>query len=635
MEKELLRFSTTGSVDDGKSTLIGRLLFETRAIFEDQFAAIEKTSRRRGQGETDLSLLLDGLAAEREQGITIDVAWRYFATPKRRFVIADTPGHEQYTRNMITGASQAQLAIILIDARRGVQIQSKRHGFLLSLLQVPHLIVAVNKMDLVNYAEDVFQAIVAEYAGFSSKLEIRDISYLPVSALAGDNITRRSENMPWYQGPTLLHSLENVEIGADRNLIDFRFPVQYVLRPNQNFRGYAGKVASGLIRPGENVAVLPSGQTAHIEKIHSFDGELDQAAIGESVTLTLDRELDISRGDMLVRPHNLPLVGSALDAMLCWLDDSPLDPERTYLLKHGTRTVRAHLQTISYLIDVNTLARRPAESFALNEIGRVEIQTAQPLAFDPFRENPATGRFILIDPDHCRTVAAGMIRGPVRHLADVIQTVDSHGASPPGGQAPAGAPNISPIHQVIAPREWEERNGHRGAVLWMTGLSGSGKSTIADLLVRRLFEQGRRVIGLDGDQLRHGLCSDLGFSPAERAENVRRAAEVARLFLDQGNLVVASFVSPYRSDRALVRERIPAQGFFEVFVDTPLEVCQARDPKGLYRKAAAGEIPGFTGLSAPYEPPQRPEIHLRTLELSVEQAVTELLTRLRASGILP
>lgn len=619
---DMLRFTTTGSVDDGKSTLIGRLLYESKAIFEDQFLAIEKSSHKRGFEEADLSLLLDGLAAEREQGITIDVAYRYFSTAKRKFIIADTPGHEQYTRNMVTGASNAQLAIILIDARHGVLTQSRRHGFLLSLLQVPHLIVAVNKMDLVDYSESVFDAIVSDYLRFAEKLDIHDMSFIPVSALKGDNITTRSENMPWYQGATLLHTLEHVEVSADRNLIDFRYPVQYVIRPDQNFRGYAGKVASGSIRSGEEIAVLPSGKRSTVKSIVTYDGECEQASAGESVVICLQDEVDISRGDILVRPYNLPLFEKSLDATLCWLDETALVRGKFYWLKQGTRTVKAFVNHIHYLIDVNTLNRRQTQRFELNEIGRVEIQLSHALAFDAYTHNHATGSFILIDPDTCHTVAAGMIRGDVRKVEDLTEAKQSKSS------------NVSQQSIGVELERWQARNQHRGAVLWLTGLSGAGKSTLAQALVETLFARNCQVMSLDGDNLRHGLCGDLGFGAADRSENIRRVGEVAKLFYLQGNIVICTFISPFRSDRDRVRSIMPAGSFFEVYVDCDLSVCKQRDPKGLYKKAEAGEILDFTGVHSPYEPPLQPEIHLRTQESDVASNVKLILKALTEADII-
>jgi bifunctional enzyme CysN/CysC len=625
MAKEPLRLTTTGSVDDGKSTLIGRLLFETKTIFEDQLLAIEKTSTRRGQGEVDLSLLLDGLAAEREQGITIDVAYRYFGTAKRRFIIADTPGHEQYTRNMITGASQAQLAIILIDASKGVQVQSRRHGFLLSLLRVPHLIVAINKMDKVDYSEAVYQDIVDAYSDFSQKLDIHDIRYIPVSALKGDNVTTRSEHMPWYTGSTLLHTLENVEVAADHNLIDFRFPVQYVMghhntqrqqtpgvtatdHPTDTFRGYAGKVASGQIRPGEAVAILPRGTRSRVREVLTYDGPLAVAGSGDSVVITLEDERDISRGDMLVRPENLPHSAQDLDTMLCWLGDAPMVPAKTYLLKHTTRTVKVQIEKLHYRMDVNTLSRVPSTGFVLNEIGRVELHTAAPLLFDAYANNRTTGSFILIDPENAQTVAAGMIRGTVRHLVE--------------------------SDAEITPELWARRNTHQGAVIWLTGYSGAGKSTLAKALHQRLFDQLCQVVALDGDQLRQGLCQDLGFSAADRSENIRRAGEVARLFYLQGNLVICSFISPFQADRDAVRAMLPSEAMLEIHVDCDLQVCQQRDVKGLYRKALSGEIPEFTGISSPYEAPLSPDLRVRSDQQSIADCVNAIIELLAQRKLL-
>ena len=625
-DKGILRLTTTGSVDDGKSTLIGRLLYETNCIFEDHYLSVEKTSQRRGNEQVDLSLLLDGLASEREQGITIDVAYRYFATKKRKFVIADCPGHEQYTRNMVTGASNSELAIILIDARHGIQTQSRRHGFLLSLLQVPHLIVAVNKMDLVGYSQEVYESIVSEYAAFSEKLDIHDIVYIPVSALNGDNITTRSSEMSWYDGPTLLHHLENVEVSADKNLIDFRFPVQYVLRPDQNFRGYAGRVASGLIRTGEPVAILPSGRTSVIKSIETFDGSLTQASAGESIVLTLHDEIDISRGDMIVRQNNLPQNSQTLDAMLCWMDNKVMESDHFYLLKHTTKTVKAFITHIPYLIDVNSLHRQPGKNFELNEIGRVELKTSQPLQFDAYRMNRTTGSFILIDPLTHHTVAAGMIRSNTRHVTDMQVERPAQSYT---------SPNVTWANQGVTRVNWEEHNGHKGAVLWFTGLSGAGKSTIAAYLTRLLFDLGIQVMALDGDNMRHGLCGDLGFSDRDRSENIRRIGETAKLFFEQGNIVICTFISPFRQDRHFVRSLLPEKSMFEIYVNCPLSACKARDPKGLYAKAERGEILNFTGVGSPYEAPESPEMELNTEVFSVTQSVEMILSLLKERQILP
>jgi bifunctional enzyme CysN/CysC len=629
-EKTLLRLVTTGSVDDGKSTLIGRLLYETHGIFEDQYAAIERTSRKKGLEDVDLALLLDGLSAEREQGITIDVAYRYFESPKRKFIIADSPGHEQYTRNMVTGASNAELAIILIDARRGVLPQSKRHGLIVSLLQVPHLIVAINKMDLVDYSETVYNDIVAMYEAFSDKLEIHDITFIPVSALKGDNVVRKSDRMPWYDGFTLLHYLENVHVSADRNLVDFRFPVQYVIRPHQDFRGFAGSILSGTIHKGQEIAVLPSGNTSTVASIVTYDkGEQPEAFVGQAVTLTLADELDVSRGDMIVRQNNLPQVGQHIGAILCWMDDSrALEQGKFYLLKQTTRTVRAYITRIIYKIDVNTLHREQTEKLELNEIGRLEIRTALPIFFDSYNANRGTGSFILIDPLTQNTVGAGLIRGAVQTISDITEQ-------------PAAEPQLrrkSP-HAVwsgwnIPRAERETRNQHQAAVLWLTGLSGSGKSTIAKRLERELFAAGCQTMLLDGDLIRHGLNGDLGFTPAERSENIRRVGEVAKLFFESGHLVLCTFISPFAKDRAFVRSLLPADRFWEIYVKCDLEVCKRRDPNGLYQKALSGEIAEFTGISSPYEAPDRPELIVETDLVSVEDIVAHIIDALRHEQII-
>lgn len=621
-KKSLLRFTTTGSVDDGKSTLLGRLLYETNSIFEDQYAAISTTSKRTGKEEVDLSLLLDGLAAEREQGITIDVAYRYFATAKRKFIISDTPGHEQYTRNMITGASTAELAIILIDARKGVLTQSKRHGFLLSLLQVPHLVVAVNKMDLVDFSEEVYDSIVQEYKAFSEKLEIHDITFIPVSALEGDNVVTHSERTPWYDGETLLHLLENVHVTADKNLVDFRFPVQNVIRPHLNFRGFAGTVASGVVRVGDDIAVLPSGKTSKVKHIDTYDGKLEEARNGSAVVISLEDEIDISRGNMIVRPTNLPQMSNHFDAQLCWMDEDAMKRGGHYILKHTTSNVKAYVTKIHYLIDVNTLHRRDATSFELNDIGRVEIKTSQKLFFDAYNQNHGTGSFILIDPISNRTVAAGMIRG-VTHTLEELQSEE----------APRSSSNVVWQDGEIALERYAERNQHMPAVLWLTGLSGSGKSTVARALVERLFQENRQVMLLDGDNVRHGLCSDLGFSNEDRSENIRRVGEVAKLFYQTGHLVVCTFISPLREDRDKVRALV-GDNFLEIQVQCDIEVCKRRDPKGLYAKAIAGEIKDFTGISSPYEPAENPEVLIETDVDTVDDCVKTILSTLEEKGLV-
>ena len=595
---ELLRLATAGSVDDGKSTLIGRLLFDSKSIFADQLEAVERTSRERGDGYVNLALLTDGLRAEREQGITIDVAYRYFATPKRKFIIADTPGHVQYTRNMVTGASTADLALVLIDARNGVLEQSRRHAFIASLLGIPHLVVCINKMDLVDWSQKRFEEIRDEFRTFAMRLEVHDLTFIPVSALHGDNVVTRSASMDWYEGSPLLHHLEEVYIASDRNLIDARFPVQYVVRPqgtpdagHHDYRGYAGTVAGGVFKAGDDVVVLPSGFSSKVTAVRGPGGdELTEAYPPQSVTIQLADDIDIGRGDMICRPHNRPLVGSDIDAMVCWFSDTAsLSVGSRYIVRHTTRQAPARVEHLDYRLDVNTLHREgTAEGLTLNEIGRVRLRVQTPLMFDPYRRNRATGSFILVDPVSNDTVAAGMILGAEQ--ANLDSNVVWHATA------------VS-----------RQERGPSGMTIWLTGLSGSGKSTVAVELEHRLVAAGRSAYLLDGDNLRHGLNSNLGFSAADRAENVRRVGEVARLFADAGLVAVVSLVSPYRADRDLVRQAHEDAGlpFVEVFVDTPLEVCEQRDPKGLYARARAGEIQGFTGIDDPYEVPERPDLTLR------------------------
>lgn len=626
LDMDMLRFTTAGSVDDGKSTLIGRLLLDTKNIFEDQLEAVERASRQRGEGYVDLALYTDGLRAEREQRITIDVAYRFFATPRRKFIIADTPGHIQYTRNMVTGASTAELAIILIDAQKGVVTQSKRHGFIASLLQIPHILVAVNKMDLVGYDEAVFRRIAAEYTAFASKLSTPSLTFIPISALLGDNVVQRSAAMPWYDGPSLLHHLEHVSVGASRNLVDFRFPVQMALRPNASFRGFAGQIASGTIRPGEEVVVLPSGRSSRVRSIIAGGGELAEAAAGDSVLLTLEDEIDVSRGDMIVRPGNLPQASSTLQCTLCWMSEEPLDPRTPYILQHTTRQVRAHVDQLTYRIDVDTLHREPARTLELNEIGRVRLVTTQPLFFDSYQINRATGNFILIDPYSNDTVAAGMIRREdltVANYAERLATASS-----------ARSPNVVWERTAISQELREQRHGHRAAVLWFTGLSGSGKSTIARLLERRLWALGCETFYLDGDNVRHGLNRDLGFSAEDRRENIRRVGEVARLAFEHGHLTLCTFISPFRADRRFARSLLPEGRFFEIYVKCDLELAKRRDPKGLYARALAGEIADFTGISSPYEEPEAPELVIESDLISAEDAVEMILAELTARGVV-
>jgi bifunctional enzyme CysN/CysC len=595
---ELLRLATAGSVDDGKSTLIGRLLYDSKAIFSDQLEAVERTSRDRGEGYTNLALLTDGLRAEREQGITIDVAYRYFATPRRKFIIADTPGHIQYTRNMVTGASTADLALILVDARNGVLEQSRRHAFIASLLGIPHLVVCINKMDLVDWSEDRFEVIRDEFRSFAMKLEVHDLIFIPMSALHGDNIVTHSPNMPWYEGTPLLHHLENVHIASDRNLIDARFPVQYVIRPQggtdhslHDYRGYSGTVAGGVFKKGDEVVVLPSGFTSRITDVRGPGGEdIVEAFPPQAVSLSLADDIDISRGDMICRPHNRPLVSQDIDAMVCWFSEqSTLSTGDRFRIRHTTKTATARVETLDYRLDVNTLHRdETAASLSLNEIGRVKLRAQAPIMFDPYRRNRATGSFVLIDPVTNNTVGSGVIVGAEQ--ANVTSNVVWHS-------------NAVERHDRLT----------HGLTIWLTGLSGSGKSTVAVEVERKLVASGRPAYLLDGDNLRHGLNADLGFGAAERAENVRRVGEVAKLFADAGTVAVVSLVSPYRGDRNRVRASHEAAGLrlVEVFMDTPIEICEARDPKGLYAKARAGELRGFTGVDDPYEPPENPDLTLR------------------------
>jgi bifunctional enzyme CysN/CysC len=642
----LLRFTTVGSVDDGKSTLIGRLLMDTKNIYDDQLEAVKKVAKRKGEKEIDLSLLTDGLAAEREQGITIDVAYRYFQTPKRKFIIADTPGHVQYTRNMVTGASTANLAIILIDARRGVLEQSRRHGFIASLLQVSHMIVAVNKIDLVDYSQEVFDSIVEEYDEYSRKLDIKDITYVPVSALKGDNVVVESEKTPWYDGPTVLHMLENVHIGSDLNMRDFRFPVQYVIRPDLNFRGYAGRVVSGSVSPGEEIAVLPSGLISKVKTITTMDGDLEEARAPQSVVITLEDEIDISRGDMIVRRHNLPQVENSIDVILCWMGNDPLEIGKNYFIKHTTRTVNASVSKLIYMFDVNTLHRTDAtehnlfceliktphrtdvNTLLLNEIGRAEIKLTQPIMLDQYNKNRETGSFIVIDPDTNFTVGAGMIRGAVRSIEE---TIHAEGKSDVEEELPV---KVEMERDPVSLREREERYKHKTAVIWFTGLSGSGKSTIAKSLERLLFSTGIHTALLDWDKLHHGLCKDLSFSDQDRIENIRRAGEVARVFYEHGSVVLCTFVSPLRCQRDQVKALIPEGRFFEVFVRCSLQTCIQRDPRGLYKKAIDGEIPQFTGINSPYEEPLNPDIILDSELKSIEENLKAILEMLKSKGII-
>ncbi|MCG8479898.1 MAG: sulfate adenylyltransferase subunit CysN [Spirochaetales bacterium] len=628
-ERDLLRFTTAGSVDDGKSTLIGRMLYDSKQIFQDQMEQLEHSSKLRGEESVNLALLTDGLRSEREQGITIDVAYRYFTTPRRKFIIADTPGHEQYTRNMVTGASTADLAIILIDARNGVVTQSKRHGIIASLLGIPHMVVAVNKLDLVDYSRERFEEIKAEYQDFARKLSINDIEFIPVSALNGDNVVERSAKTPWYEGAPLLQYLETVTIAGDRNLVDFRFPVQHVVRPHQDFRGFSGRIASGTVSIGEEIIVLPSRRKSRVKGIHFYKDELKEAFAGQSVILTLEDEIDISRGDMIVRSHNIPEVSTEFDATLTWMDDQhELDINTQYVLQHTARITRAYVDDLVYRIDVNTLHRSDAETLSLNEIGRVKITAANPIFFDSYDRNRNTGGFVLIDPHDFRTVAAGMIRHASAGTMEELRKEQRQRRIAEMQPTKPASSNIFWDPGYVGLEDRIRRNGHRPTVVWFTGISGSGKSTIAKELEKRLFDAGINAVRLDGDNVRHGLNADLAFSREDRRENVRRIGHLARQLYDFGHIVLCTFVSPYEEDRAAVRSLIPEGDFIEVFVKVNLDEARRRDPKGLYKKVDSGELSGFTGVDAPYEEPTGADVVIDTGRLSVAEAVQPLFNRL-------
>ena len=601
--KSLLRFLTCGSVDDGKSTLIGRLLYDSKMIFEDQLAALEADSKKVGTqgGEIDFALLVDGLAAEREQGITIDVAYRFFSTEKRKFIVADTPGHEQYTRNMVTGASTADAAVILIDARRGVLTQTRRHSYLVSLLGIRHVILAINKMDLVGWSQATYDTILAEYRAFAAQIGLADFTPIPMSALKGENITVHSQAAPWYSGPHLMEVLENLPVGDDLRGRPFRMPVQWVNRPNLDFRGFAGMIASGSVRPGDKIKVLPSARESTIDRIVTQDGDLTNAVAGQSVTLTLKDEIDVSRGDVLATAGDPPAVADQFEATLVWMDDEAMLPGRPYLMKQGTRIVSASVSEPKHKINVNTLEKLAAKRLELNEIGVCNLSLDSPVAFDPYVENRDLGGFILIDRISNRTVAAGMLHFALRRSQNVHwQALDVN-------KAARGA-----------------LKGQRGRVVWLTGLSGSGKSTIANLVEKKLHAEGRHTYLLDGDNVRHGLNRDLGFTDADRVENIRRVGEVAKLMVDAGLIVLVSFISPFRAERQMARDLMAEGDFVEVYVDTPLAVAEQRDVKGLYKKARAGELKNFTGIDSPYEPPLHPEIRIDTTMLEPEAAAERI-----------
>ncbi|TWG94750.1 adenylylsulfate kinase /sulfate adenylyltransferase subunit 1 [Mesorhizobium sp. J18] len=609
--KTLLRFLTCGSVDDGKSTLIGRLLYDTKLIFEDQLAALERDSRKHGTAgeDIDFALLVDGLEAEREQGITIDVAYRFFSTSKRKFIVADTPGHEQYTRNMATGASTADLAIVLVDARQGMLVQTRRHSIIASLLGIRHIVLAVNKIDLVGFDQTVFERIAADYKAFAGNLGFESIVPIPMSARYGDNVTRVSEHMPWYDGPVLLQHLETVDAQPSAENRPFRFPVQYVLRPNLDFRGFAGTIASGTIAEGDPVVVAKSGKPSRVKRIVTYDGDLKQAVEGQAVTIMLEDEIEVSRGNMLVAPDARPQVADQFQAKIIWFNEHALLPGRSYLLRTETDQVNSTITELKYRINVNSFAHEAAKSLELNEVGVCNISVQSPIAFDPFGENRTTGAFVLIDRLTNATVGAGMITHSLRRAANIHwQALD------------------------VTKHSRAEQKHQKPAVLWFTGLSGSGKSTIANLLEKKLHVSGRHTYILDGDNVRHGLNRDLGFTEEDRVENIRRVGEVARLMADAGLIVLVSFISPFRAERRMARELMEEGEFIEVFVDTPFEECVKRDPKGLYARALKGEIKNFTGVDSPYEPPEQADIHLQTVGRSPEEMVDYLEDWLRERG---
>ena len=624
--REMLRFATAGSIDDGKSTLIGRLLHDSRNVYEDTLLSVKNASREKTSAEKiDFALLTDGLKAEREQGITIDVAYRYFSTPKRKFIIADTPGHEQYTRNMATGASTANLSIVLIDARHGVLKQTRRHAFITSLIGVPHLVVAINKMDMVGYSEAVFNTIRQEFSAFTSKLQITDIRFIPISALAGDNVVERSVNMPWYRGEPLLEILENVYIGSDHNLVDLRFPVQHVLRPDQSFRGYCGQVASGRLRKGDEIMVLPSRRTSRIKSIVTFDGELEWAAPPMSVTVTLEDEIDISRGDMLIHRHNSPSVERHFEAMVVWMSETPMDLEKSYLVKHTTKVTRLRVDEVRYKTDVESLKRTAAGPLGLNEIGRVVFTATTPLFFDAYRKNRATGGFILIDPLSNSTVAAGMIIN--REATDQLPSRIT------GGE-PAVAALVSHDSR-IAGAERIARWNQRPATVWITGLVKAGKTGIAYALEKRLFDLGAVCLVLDGENLRLGISRELDFTSAGRAEHLRRVAETAKLANDAGMIVICASVSPDASLRQQVAGIIGPERFLEAYAEASVEWCERQDKTGLYERARRGEVRNVPGVNSPYDRPENPAVTVHTEQLSCDEAADVILDKLRTAGFFP
>lgn len=613
LKKSLLRFITCGSVDDGKSTLIGRLLYESKMIFDDQLASLKNESKKFGtQGEEiDFALLVDGLAAEREQGITIDVAYRFFSTDRRKFIVADTPGHEQYTRNMATGASTADLAIVMIDARKGVLTQTRRHSFIVSLLGIRHVVLCINKMDLVDYDEAVYDRILAEYRAFAADFGFDSIQAIPVSALAGDNVVTNSERTPWYDGPPLMEYLDTVEIRSDVRDKAFRMPVQWVNRPNLDFRGFAGQVVSGSIRPGDRVRALPSGKSSAVSRIVTMSGDLDAAVEGQSVTLTLADEIDISRGDVLCADQDPAEVSDQFQATMLWMSDSAMLPGRSYVMKMGARECQMQVTEEKYRIDVNTRAHEAAKTLGLNEIGVVNIALDREVAFDPYKDNRRMGGFIVIDRMTNETVGLGLINFALRRASNIHrQSLD------------------------VSKELRASMKAQKPVILWFTGLSGAGKSTVANIVEKRLAAMDKHTYTLDGDNVRHGLNNDLGFTDADRVENIRRVGEVSKLMVDAGLIVLVSFISPFRAERRIVRQMVEEGEFWEVFVDAPLDVAESRDVKGLYKKARAGEIKNFTGIDSPYEPPLEPEIHLETDKLSPDAAAELVIQRLTEAGLL-
>ncbi|MBO6578338.1 MAG: sulfate adenylyltransferase subunit CysN [Thalassospira sp.] len=612
-EKSLLRFITCGSVDDGKSTLIGRLLWDSKLIFEDQLAALESDSRKVGTqgGEIDFALLLDGLQAEREQGITIDVAYRFFSTDKRKFIVADTPGHEQYTRNMATGASTADVAVILIDARKGILTQTRRHSFITSLLGIKHVVLAVNKMDLIDYDQSKFDQIVAEYLKFAEQLNYSSITAIPLSALRGDNMIEPSANTPWYSGPTLLAHLEDVQVEQDAIEKPFRLPVQWVNRPNLDFRGFSGTISSGRVKPGDEVVVTASGQTSKVKDIVTFDGNLDEAIAGQAITLTLEDEIDISRGDILAHADAKPDFADQFEARIIWMHEDHLLPGRPYLIKMGAQVANAQISDLKYKVNVNTLEHVAGKTLELNEVGIANISADKALAFDPYDQNRHSGRFIIIDRFTNATVGAGMVNHSLRR-----------------------ATNIKWQEMDINKGARAYQKGQKSVILWFTGLSGAGKSTVANLVEKKLHALGKHTYTLDGDNVRHGLNKDLGFTDADRVENIRRVGETAKLFVDAGVITLVSFISPFKSERQLARSLVEKDEFIEVFIDTPLEVCEQRDVKGLYKKARAGEIANFTGIDSPYERPENAEITVNTSDQTAEEAAEAIVSKLEEFGVL-